>query len=187
MKRILALALIMIMTLSCIACRKKEVNQAEDVKVKDAVELLTTVWDNYPGEKFAVAGGDYENSVMDAPGAFDYTNLENLDAMLGMPKEGADLIDDAASLMHMMNANTFTAGVFHVTDSKNTQAVADIMKDSILNRQWICGFPDTLLIVSVGSDYVVSAFGVADIMDNFETALTDSYGAKVLYEESLSA
>lgn len=190
MKRILALVLAMVMTMSFVACgtsgETQESQESQEVEIADATELMTNVWDAYAGEKFAAMGGDYENSVADAPGAFDYTNLENLDAMLAMPAEGADLIDDAASLMHMMNANTFTAGAFHVADAANVQALADIMKDSIMNRQWLCGFPETMLIVSVGGEYVVSAFGLADVMGNFKAALTETYGAEVLYEENIA-
>lgn len=190
MKRLLALALAVAMTFSLTACGgngdTQDNQESQEIAIADATELMTTVWDAYAGQKFAVMGGDYENAVSDAPGKFDYTNLENLDAMLAMPGEGADMIDDAASLMHMMNANTFTAGAFHVTDAKNVQAVADLMKDSIMNRQWMCGFSEKMLIASVGDDYVVSAFGLGEIMDHFKTALTECYDATVVYEENIA-
>lgn len=188
-KRIIALALAVAMTFSFTACggngEAQDNQESQEVAIADATELMTTIWNAYEGEKFAAVGGDYENAVSDAPGKFDYTNQENLDAMLAMPGEGADMIDDAASLMHMMNANSFTAGAFHVTDAENVQALADIMKDSIMNRQWLCGFPEKMLIVSVGEEYVVSAFGLGEVMDHFKTALIDCYGATVIYEENL--
>lgn len=191
MKKFAALALAMVMTCSAAACGSSNegtnnAQEAQQIKVADAAELLTNVWNAYAGEKFAAMGGDFENPVNEAPGAFDYTNQENLDAMLAVPADGAALIDDAASLMHMMNANNFTAGAFHVTSAEDVQAFADLMKDSIMNRQWMCGFPETMLIVSVGGEYVVSAFGLNDVMTNFKTALVETYGAEVLYEESLA-
>lgn len=190
MKKIVAMALVFVMACSVTACgSNNEANHAQEsqkVEVADAAELLTTVWDAYAGEEFAAMGGDFENPVDGAPGVFDHTNLENLDAMLAVPADGAALIDDAASLMHMMNANSFTAGAFHVANGEDVQAFADLMKESIMNRQWMCGFPETMLIVSIGGEYVVSAFGLTDVMTNFKTALTETYGAEVLYEESLA-
>lgn len=170
-----------------------EVNETEtneaatSVEVADSVELLTNVWTTYgEADKFPISGGDYENMVSDSVGAFDVTKTEDLDSLLGMPAEGATMIDDAASMMHMMNANTFTAGAYHLTDASNAQALADLLKDNIMNRQWMCGFPDTLLIASVG-DYMVSAFGKADVMENFKTKLQAQYEVtEVIYEESLT-
>ena len=160
----------------------------ETVDVADSVELLTNVWNTYEeADKFPIGGGDYENMVMDTVGAFDVTKTENLDSLLGMPADGAAMIDDAASMMHMMNANTFTAGAYHLTDASLQQDLADLLKDNIMNRQWMCGFPDTLLIASVGGEYMVSAFGNAEIMENFKTKLQEQYEVtEVIYEESLT-
>lgn len=160
----------------------------ETVDVADSVELLTNVWNTYEeADKFPIGGGDYENMVSDSVGAFDVTKTEDLDSLLGMPADGATMIDDAASMMHMMNANTFTAGAYHLTDASLKQDLADLLKDNIMNRQWMCGFPDTLLIASVGGEYMVSAFGNAEIMENFKTKLQEQYEVtEVIYEESLT-
>ncbi len=157
------------------------------VEITDSLEIFTTVWGTYGDEeKFAIAGGDYNNSVMDAPGAFNVSDVESLDAMLGVPADAASYVDDAASMMHMMNANTFTAGAYRVTDAANQQDFCDKLKDNIMNRQWMCGFPDTLIIVSIGDNYVVSAFGNAEIIDTFKTKLTAEYPmSQIVYEESL--
>ena len=97
------------------------------------------------------------------------------------------MIDDGASMMHMMNQNTFTAGVYHVTSADDVQAVADAVKENILNRQWMCGFPDDLVVYSVGTSYVAVVFGAEDVVDNFEEELQEVYtSAKVLYEEDLN-
>lgn len=48
--------------------------------------LLNTVWATYSEEeKFPVSGGDYDHPVDDAPGAFDISNADNMDYMLGFP------------------------------------------------------------------------------------------------------
>lgn len=159
----------------------------ETIGVSDAEELLTKVWDAYDeSELFPIGGGDYDHTVTDAPGKYDVTKTDDMDAVLGLPKASADLIDDAASIVHMMNANTFTAGAFHLTDAAKQQTLADALKDNIVGRQWVCGFPDTLIVVSVGNEYIVSAFGNADNIEIFKTKLQEIYPtAKLLYEESL--
>lgn len=162
--------------------------QPEEAPVAaDAEELLTRIWNAYDeSELFPIGGGDYEHTVSDAPGKYDVTKTDDMDAVLGLPKASADLIDDAASIVHMMNANTFTAGAFHLTDAVKQQTLADALKDNIVGRQWVCGFPDVLIVASVGNEYIVSAFGNADNIEIFKTKLQEIYPtAKILYEESL--
>ena len=116
MKRTLSLMLALVMAVSLMACGKKDDGKADNADAPaDSLALLTKVWDSYTDdEKFPAAGGDYETSVDDAPGAFDPSNADNLNFLLTVPTEDASLIDDAASLMHMMNANTFTCGALPV-------------------------------------------------------------------------
>ena len=197
MKKKIAILMCAVLMMTMIGCGSKNTAEngnteenatVETVDVADSAELLTNVWNTYDeADKFPIGGGDYENMVSDSVGAFDVTKTEDLDSLLGMPADGAAMIDDAASMMHMMNANTFTAGAFHLNDVSNQQVLADLLKDNILNRQWMCGFPDTLLIASVGGEYVVSAFGNAEIMENFKTKLQEKYEiTEVIYEESLT-
>lgn len=165
-----------------------QTNESVKVDVKDATELLTNVWSAYEeAERFPVGGGDYDNIVMDAPGKYDVSKAEEMDSVLGLPQDSAALIDDAASMMHMMNANTFTGGVYHVADTANQDALIDSLKDNIMSRQWICGFPDTLIIAKVGGEYVVSAFGNAEIIETFKTNLKATFEmTDVVVEESLT-
>lgn len=190
MKRILAMVLALVMACSFTACgndgNTNGTQEVQEVEITDSTELLTNVWAAYPGEVFSVMGGDYETSVMNQPGVVDITNQETMESLLGMPQEGTDLINDAASLMHMMNANTFTAGAYRLNNSEDVQALADIMKDALMNRQWLCGIPEKMIIASVGSNYVVTVIGAADLLENFKTALTDTYAATILYEEGIA-
>ena len=196
MKRIIANLLVCMLAIGAVACGKsgndsqsntEENAPVETVDVADATELLTNVWSSYEeADRFPIGGGDYDNIVMDAPGKYDVAKVEDLDAVLGLPQSAATMIDDAASMMHMMNANTFTAGAYHVMDASNQQNVMDSLKDNIMNRQWMCGFPDTLIIASVGGEYVVSAFGNAEIIETFKNNLQTQYEiTEIVYEESL--
>lgn len=190
MKKLVALLLSTILALGLTACGGGKTNETtkDDTEGKTAVDILNDVWASYEeDEKFAIAGGDYETMVQDAPGTVNVSDGETLNALLGFPAESAGLIDDGASMMHMMNQNTFTAGVYHVTSAEDVQAVADAVKENILNRQWMCGFPDDLVVYSVGTSYVAVVFGAEDVVDNFEEELQEVYkSAKVLYEEDLN-
>lgn len=196
MKKKIALVMCTVLMMTLFGCGKSNETPTPDgdttvsitVDAVDSADLLTKVWNTYDeADKFPIGGGDYENMVMDTVGAFDVTKTEDLDALLGMPAAGAAMIDNAASMMHMMNANTFTAGAYHLQDASLQQDLADLLKDNIMNRQWMCGFPDTLLIASVGDEYIVSAFGNAEIIETFKTKLQEQYEVtEVIYEESLT-
>ncbi len=193
MKKFAILTLMGVMAFSFAGCGNEEKKEnteitEETVQIADSLEILSKVWAAYgDDEKFAAAGGDYNNSVSDAPGSFDVSDAVSLSSMLGVPEDGAALIDGAASLIHMMNANTFTSGAYHLADAANQKSFCDKLKDSIMNRQWMCGFPDTLIIVTIGEEYVVSAFGVTDTMEIFKTKLLAEYPtAEIVYEESLA-
>jgi len=63
----------------------------------------------------------------------------------------------------------------------------DSLKDNIMNRQWMCGFPDTLIVAKVGGEYVVSAFGNAEIIETFKTNLKATFEmTDIVVEESLT-
>lgn len=156
---------------------------------KSALDLLATVWDGYTDEeKFPIAGGDMsgENMVMDGPGNFSTGDPSLLDASLGLPEASAGLIDEAASLIHMMNANTFTCGAFHLKAGGDAGTLSAALKDNLLQRQWMCGFPDKLVIMQVDS-YVVSFFGANEIVDTFKAKLAEAYAsAETLCDEPVA-
>lgn len=184
MKKILALLLAAATIMSLTACGS---DASKDAVTDAPVDVLTKVWETYgEDEKFFAMGGDMNNPVDNAPGAFDISDAESLDATLGYPQSSVALIDEAASLVHAMNANTFTAGAYHVAETSEIEMLIEDVKDNIMNRQWLCGFPDTLIIVQIGEDTLVTAFGNAEIIENFKTKLTNAYeGAEVVVEESL--
>lgn len=186
MKKRVAVLLFAVLAIFMVACGADK-KGGQDVQITDSLELLNTVWGGFAEEdKFPVGGGDSANINFEGPAQFDAANTDELEVTLGFPAAQADKIDGAASMMHMMNANNFTAGVYHLTDASNAQALADALKENILARQWICGMPEKMIVANVG-DYVISVFGLNITVDSFKAELQEAYPTtEVLYEESIS-
>lgn len=187
---LLFLAVIMIFVLSgCSKENRTEENQgSEETKYAQALDVLNAVKAVYVEDDiFAMYGGDQENAVMDAPGRFDIGKTEELETMLGLPADQIANIDDAASMVHMMNANTFTSAAYRLKDGQDINAFADAVKVAISDKQWICGQPDTLIIINVDGKYVITAYGAAELIETFKNnALSALDGAQVITEASIS-
>lgn len=184
------LILISIMIFGISACGKEEEQNEspEMLAISSTADLLNRVWDAFAEEeKFSAMGGDYENAIDNAAGIFNTEDTENLTHMLYIPANSVTMIDEAASLIHSMNANTFTGAAFHLVDSADAETLAMEIKENILNTQWMCGFPDEMAIYTVNGEFVVSAFGNAEIMENFKTKLLEVYGesAVLIVEENI--
>ena len=168
---------------------KTDADQTDDktdadqtVDVENPIDLLNAVWSQYAEEdRFATAGGDFneENAVMDEAGRFGLEDAEAMDSVLGIPADCVELLDDAASLVHMMNANTFTAGAFHVTDAANVDQVVEGLQQNIMDRHWMCGMPEKLFIYKI-DQYVVSFFGHDSTTSVFKGHLEATYPGAVL-------
>lgn len=186
MKKLLSLLLAAVMVMSLAACGGQADNIGGDSAYTptSALDMLNAVWNTYADdEKFPAAGGDYSeaNNVSDAPGVYDLTDRAAVNSSLGLPETAE--VDEAASLMHMMNANTFTAGAYHATG--DAQELATALRDNIQQRQWMCGFPEKLMVAVVG-DYVLSAYGLTDQMDTFLSHFSGIYGASaIVYNEAI--
>lgn len=188
MKKITTLLLAVAMTFSLVACGS---GQAGNDSAGDSpLQVLTNVWETYgEDEKFAVLGGgpEFEESVENEPGTFNISDAEAVDAVLGFPSSSVALITEAASMMHAMNQNTFTAGAYHVSNAGDVEMLVSDLEDNILDRQWMCGFPDTLIIVSVDDNTLISAFGEANNIDIFKNKIASVYEeAEVVSEQSLA-
>ena len=187
MKKALSILLAVLLTLSLAACGGNETpagagnssgGQNGEPVAESALALLTKVWDAYgDDDKFPAIGGDLseEHVTEGAPGVFGVDDADMLDASLGFPAASAGQIDDAASLTHMMNANTFTCGAFRAADAEAAAQLAAAIRDNVMQRQWMCGFPEKLMVATV-DNYVGSCFGAGDLIDGFKTQLAAAYG-----------
>lgn len=183
---LLFLSVMMVSVLS--GCGGQKDSQAEQgggqSQYTEALEVLNQVIEAYgEDELFSMYGGDQENAVMDGPGKFDIAKTEELESVYGLAADQSSNIEDAATMVHLMNANTFTGAVYRIKEGVDMNDFADALKSCILARQWICGQPDTLVLINVDGRYIITAFGEAGIIENFKTnALSALSGAQVITE-----
>ncbi len=151
-----------------------------------ALELYNKIWSTYTDEeKFPSAGGDQDHNS-ENPGVVDIEKYK--DTIMWWTHTTEDLLgmvtNDAANLMHMMNTNTFSSAIFHLKDASTAEKFAEDYKTSVQATRWMCGFPDKVIVVSVG-EYVIVAFGHTEIIDTFKTkCLAVDTSAKLLVEAS---
>lgn len=205
MKKLLILLLLLTMLLSLAACGGKPGSSSpSDLQTptpptlppteeptapaaENALALMNAVWALYgEDETFSAVGGSFEDPTEDGPGVYDVSDAAMLDSDFGLPAAAADKVDEAASLRHMMNVNTFTGVAFHVKAADDVQAVADALKENVLKREWMCGFPDKLVIILV-DDYVISVFGNEELVDSFKTKTLAAFETgTVAYDEPIA-
>ena len=184
-KRILCAVLAVVMVVALAACGTNGSKEDENkVTIESPVALLDGVWGTFAEEeKFPVMGGNnYETPVDDAAGEFDISDVEAATATLHITEDSLKLVDKVGTITHAMNANTFSAAAYHLADAANAETLVNSLKDSIKSTQWMCGFPDTLVIYTIG-DYVVAAFGNADAINTFKTKLIAVYADATLSVE----
>ena len=196
MKKIISLVLAGVMMLTLAACGENKPAETTapvettvpTVTVESSLAVLEDIWANYgEDEKFFVIGGNMESPVDGAPGNYDMAYAENLTYNLLVPADQLANIDEAATMIHAMNANTFTCGVVHLTEGTDAAAFAQVMRDAIQGNMWMCGFPETLTVAVIGGEYVLIAFGVNDAMNPFMTHFAEAYAdAEVLFNEAIA-
>ena len=197
MKKMISLLLVFVMALSVLAgCAgngdtTNETTEPADAVVEapaSALEVLENIWALYgDDEKFPVMGGNPEGGAMDGPAVWDNEYLVNLSYSLQIPEAEMEKVADAASMIHMMNTNTFTGAVLHLNEGEDAAAFAANAKDSIMAAQWMCGFPEKLVIADLGGNYLLIAYGVNDAMGPFEAKLAEDYpSVNTLYSEVIA-
>ena len=182
---VLALAVVLVAFAACGGEKAPEAN--EGPAYADAVEVLTTIFGAYAEDnKFPVAGGDEANMSFEGPAKYDYTLADELNVAFKLPASQAANIEDAATGMHAMNANSFSSAAYKLVDGADAAAFAAEFKTELDGAQWICGSPEKFAVVKSGS-YIVTAFGVADIMDYYKTIVSGIEGFEVVLEGDIAA
>ena len=161
-------------------------NNDEPVANDSALDVLKNIWAKYGEEEmFPIMGGNPEAGAME-PAVWANEYLENLTYTTNIPADLLASVADAATMIHMMNANTFTAAAYHLNEGVDAAAFAQSLRDGIMATQWMCGFPETLVIAVIG-DVVLAAYGVNDAMTPFSGHLTEAYAdAQIVVNEPIA-
>ena len=126
MKKTIAAVLAIIFALGMVGCAANGSGQGTAEAAENPLDVLNKVWDSYTDDDIALtapAGGDMSEANMkdDAPGNVALDDADTVAYLTSFPADMVDKLDAAASLMHMMNANTFTCGAFRLKDAANTR------------------------------------------------------------------
>jgi len=190
MKKLISMLLVLVMVAAmAVGCTNTpEETKPEVVVPASALEILENVWAQYgDDEKFFCMGGDFNNPVDNAPGNYSLEDAEMFSYQLYVPADQVANVDQAASLIHGMNTNTFTSGVFHMAEGADANAFATAVRDNVQNAQWMCGFPEKLIVAVIGGEYVLMVFGLNDAVNPFETKLATAYpDAVIAYNEAIA-
>ncbi len=183
---IVAVALVVAIGVIAVGCGMG----APKMEFTDTADVINKVVDTYAEEnKFFAVGGDINTPVDGKAGLMNLADTEVVNSMLHTNDELLADVDEVASFVHAMNANTFTSGAFKLKNAGDAETFATSLKDSVLATQWMCGFPEKIVIVNVnGGDYVVYAIGNGEAIDYFKTQLTTVMGesAVVVTEEAVA-
>ena len=69
----------------------------------------------------------------------------------------------------------------------NMNSFAEEAKTKILATQWMCGQPETLVIIKVDGSYVITAYGAAETIETFKNnALSTLEGSEVIIETPIA-
>lgn len=176
MKKLISLVIMLAMITALVGCGGNSDGNSNGDKggatgaYDSATAVLTAAWDNVDeAQKFPVIGGTADNMVDGAPGAIDVADKDMMTYSLYIPEDVQGAITEAADMMHMMNANTFTAVAVKLDGMASADAMAKL-EESLSNAQYMCGAPEKFLFADVDG-YVIYALGEAMAIDDFKAAV----------------
>lgn len=156
----------------------------DGAEITSPLQMLEVIWENFPEEnRFPCFGGNTEQPVQEGPGVLDLTDTDYMTYTLLIPAELHDSITEGASMVHAMNANTFTGACVKV-EGKDQAEFIEVLKNTIVNNQFMCGFPDRLVIIANG-DYIAYAYGKENNMSAFQTIATEKIGGVTVEVDQL--
>lgn len=150
--------------------------------------ILGDIWAQYePQEHFSVYGGMAEHPVPDAPGDLNPEKPEQWAAHCCFPMGCLQLVQEGASMTHLLNENLFTAVVVRVSEES---AISTLIKDwryGLQHGSWSAVVPERLVLAQVAERYLIMAVGSKENMHTFRRKLLQAYPtAKISYDEPIT-
>jgi len=210
MKKIIAVLMVTLLIFSLAACGgKTEDKTTTEAKVADntladkdtvyedtiPLDILTTLYGAYSTADelyFPAGGGDMlteETTNWEGPAkvGLEGDAVDYLTNTLHFPADSISKVNDAASLMHLMNGNIFTAGAYNAANVEDIDTLVTEIKAGIDSAQWMCGSPEKVLIAKVG-DTVLACYGNTQLIDDFGAKITANYSfAEIVVNEAITA
>ena len=85
----------------------------------------------------------------------------------------------------MLSPEVHYRPALRVKNGDDAAKLAEDLRDAIQNKQWMCGFPDKLVIATLGN-YVVSVYGDEELVNTFRDKLQAAYSdAAIAYDEMI--
>ena len=162
--------------------------EAVATSYESAQALLESIHKAMPDDaEFPAAGGDEAHDNMEGAGEFDISVYgDSFQAQILVDEELTAMVKpQAATMLHMMNTNTFCSAVMQLNDAADAEAFASHYQQIVQSHHWMCGFPDTVVVLRM-TDYVITAYGADDLIQAFKTA-AQGLGAEVLVEAPAEA
>lgn len=153
-------------------------------KYENSLDVLEKIWNSYKEEdKFSVVGIGGGSAATDgAPAAFDLSAADDMKRFLLLPTEHVSKLKSAASLIHMLNSNTFTSGVFQTEENPNDLSKA--LVDAANSTAFMCGAPQVIVTLKT-DDFVIMAFGTEDLVNRFKEYALGIDGISLIYEGAI--
>ena len=150
-----------------------------------AAVILGDIWAQYDrSEQFSVYGGMVTCPVPDAPGDLELENPDGWTARCRFPVGCLQLVQQGASMTHLLNENLFTAVAVQVSD------VSVLMQDwryALQHSEWTAAAPERLLLAQVGQQHLVMALGSRENLRTFRKKLLQAYpAATIAYDEPIT-
>ena len=158
--------------------------ELEIVDTTTALEILDYAWVGMGAENQPASyGGHISAEYMGGPNTYELAYAEDLAATLLLPEDQMDVVIDAATVVHMMNANSMTVGVLKLREGTDVKAFADATVQRISGNQWMCGFPEKLVVIQVHENFLLVGYGLAELIDPMVDGMGENWTVNELYNQ----
>ena len=149
-------------------------------------EILDNIWQGYAeGERFAVFGGDPQNSVTAAPGDVAIGDTAMLQQRFFLSGDLSEQVTEGAALEHLLNRNVFCAGVFRLAEGTDSVRFAKHLGKALEEVSWEGGRPQRYLISQPEKGFLLLAYGQTKTLETFLIRMNQAYpkGRLLAYQE----